>query len=156
MILPSLTAIVDADVTAAHGWTVPEAARACLRRRRTPAPGAREAGAERRAAGWCDDDRGRRRFVRRDVVVNDRADVARMAEAAGVHVGQDDLTPGAARAVLGPTAIIGLSTHTREQVLRARAEPISYLAVGPVFGTRTKDTGYDAVGIELVRFARRR
>ncbi len=153
MILPSLTAIVDADVTAAHGWTVPEAARACLN------GGARllQVRAKRVPSGallaWCDEIVAAAGSFGAIVVVNDRPDVARMAEAAGVHVGQDDLTPRAARAVLGPTSIIGLSTHTREQVLRARAEPISYLAVGPVFGTRTKDTGYDAVGIELVRFA---
>jgi thiamine-phosphate pyrophosphorylase len=87
------------------------------------------------------------------VIVNDRPDVARMAGAAGVHVGQDDLRPPAVRAVVGPSAIVGLSTHTREQILDARAEPIAYAAVGPIFGSRTKDTGYDAVGLELVRVA---
>jgi thiamine-phosphate pyrophosphorylase len=89
------------------------------------------------------------------VIVNDRVDLARMSGAAGVHVGQDDLPPAAARAQLGDGAIIGYSTHSVEQFEAARREPVSYVAVGPVFGTRTKDTGYDAVGLELVTEAAR-
>jgi thiamine-phosphate pyrophosphorylase len=87
------------------------------------------------------------------VIVNDRADIARMSGAAGVHVGQDDVAPGEARAIVGPDAIVGYSTHTIAQVRAARAEPVSYIAVGPVFGTRTKDTGYQAVGLDLVSAA---
>jgi thiamine-phosphate pyrophosphorylase len=87
------------------------------------------------------------------VIVNDRPDLARLSGASGVHVGQDDLAPAAARAIVGPGAILGLSTHTLAQVEAARVEPVTYVAVGPVFGTRTKDTGYDAVGLELVRQA---
>ena len=86
-------------------------------------------------------------------IVNDRADIARLAGADGVHVGQDDLTPSAVRTIVGEAAIVGLSTHTAEQVERAALEPISYLAIGPVFGTRTKATGYDAIGLERVRDA---
>ena len=85
-----------------------------------------------------------------NVIVNDRADIALISAAEGVHVGQDDLPPEAARRLLGEGAIVGLSTHTVAQVEGALREPISYLAVGPVFGTRTKDTGYIAVGLELV------
>jgi thiamine-phosphate pyrophosphorylase len=84
------------------------------------------------------------------VIVNDRADIALMSAAAGVHVGQDDLPPSAARRLLGEEALIGFSTHSVAQVERALREPISYVAVGPVFGTRSKDTGYAAVGLELV------
>ncbi|MGE0444894.1 MAG: thiamine phosphate synthase, partial [Vicinamibacterales bacterium] len=87
------------------------------------------------------------------IIVNDRIDVARLAGADGVHVGQDDLPPAEARALLGPDAIVGFSTHTPEQIEAAVREPISYLAIGPVFGTATKATGYDAVGLERVRFA---
>jgi thiamine-phosphate pyrophosphorylase len=89
------------------------------------------------------------------VIVNDRADVARLAGAAGVHVGQDDLPPADARTILGAAAIVGLSTHTLPQLESAQHEPVSYVAVGPVFGTRTKDTGYDAVGLDLVSAAAR-
>lgn len=88
-----------------------------------------------------------------DVIVNDRADVARMAGAAGVHVGQEDITAREARRVVGPEAVVGLSTHTLEQVEAAASEPVSYIAVGPVFGTTTKDTGYTAVGLELIAAA---
>jgi thiamine-phosphate pyrophosphorylase len=87
------------------------------------------------------------------VIVNDRADIARMSGAAGVHVGQDDVAPRDARAIVGPDAIVGYSTHTIEQVRAACAEPVSYIAVGPIFGTRTKDTGYHAVGLDLVSAA---
>ena len=87
------------------------------------------------------------------VVINDRVDVARLSGAAGVHVGQDDVSPSAARLLLGPEATVGVSTHTVEQIQAAATEPISYIAVGPVFGTLTKETGYDAVGLELVSAA---
>jgi thiamine-phosphate pyrophosphorylase len=88
------------------------------------------------------------------VVVNDRADVARVTGAAGVHVGQEDLAPAAARAQLGPGAIVGVSTHTGAQMQRAALEPVSYMAVGPVFGTVTKDTGYEPVGVAAIEQAR--
>ena len=86
------------------------------------------------------------------VIVNDRADIARMARAAGVHVGQDDLPPGALRDVLGG-GVIGLSTHDPQQVDEALRTAVDYVAVGPVFGTATKDTGYSARGLDLVRGA---
>ena len=87
------------------------------------------------------------------LVINDRADIAALSGAAGLHVGQTDLSPADARAVIGATAILGLSTHTREQWDEALREPISYLAIGPAFGTATKSTGYDAVGLEIVKLA---
>ena len=86
-------------------------------------------------------------------IVNDRADLCVLAQAAGVHVGQDDLSPADVRLVIGPTAIVGLSTHAREQITAALNAPISYLAIGPVFSTVTKATGYNAVGYDAVRFA---
>jgi thiamine-phosphate pyrophosphorylase len=86
------------------------------------------------------------------VIVNDRADIARLARAAGVHVGQDDLPPDAVRDVFGG-AVIGLSTHDPQQVDDALGTSADYIAVGPVFGTATKDTGYSARGLDLVRHA---
>jgi len=153
VILPALTAIVDADVAAVHGWTVPDAARACLnggarllqvRAKRAPS---------RALLAWCDEIVGAAAPFRAAIAVNDRPEIALMAGAAGVHVGQDDLSPSAVRSLLGASALVGLSTHTREQVRAALGESITYLAVGPVFGSRTKETGYQAVGLELVRFA---
>src|SRR5262245_12906481 len=90
------------------------------------------------------------------VIVNDRPDLALMSKAAGVHVGQDDLPPARVRSLLGPDAVIGFSTHTSEQIDRAPREPDDYIAIGPVFGTRTEETGYDAVGLLQVSDAARR
>jgi thiamine-phosphate pyrophosphorylase len=87
------------------------------------------------------------------LIVNDRADIARLAGADGVHIGQDDLSPAAARRVVGDTLMVGLSTHTSAQIAAAVREPVSYLAIGPVFGTATKVTGYDAIGLRAVASA---
>jgi len=90
------------------------------------------------------------------IIVNDRADVARLAAASGVHVGQEDLAPADVRRLIGADRMIGLSTHSIAQLDAAVEEPIDYVAVGPVFGTASKDTGYDAVGLRLVEEAARR
>ena len=90
------------------------------------------------------------------VIVNDRADLARMSGAAGVHVGQDDLPPEAVRALLGSDAIVGYSTHSVAQIDEAVRQSVNYIAVGPVFRTQTKDTGYEDVGVSLVAEAVRR
>jgi thiamine-phosphate pyrophosphorylase len=87
------------------------------------------------------------------VIVNDRVDVAKLAAADGVHLGQEDLSPIDARRILGDAAIVGLSTHSADQVRSALRLPVSYVAIGPVFGTTTKNTGYGAVGTSLVREA---
>ena len=81
------------------------------------------------------------------LVVNDRPDVARIVGAAGVHVGQDDLSPREVRAVLGEGAIVGLSTHDLDQVRAAEGEPVDYVAFGPVFPTRTKQGADPVVGL---------
>jgi thiamine-phosphate pyrophosphorylase len=87
------------------------------------------------------------------VIVNDRADVAALSDASGVHVGQDDLSPTDVRRIAGSSAIVGVSTHSIGQVSLARTMPVDYIAVGPVFGTATKETGCQAVGLPLVRSA---
>jgi thiamine-phosphate pyrophosphorylase len=84
------------------------------------------------------------------LIINDRADIAAISRADGVHVGQTDLTVADSRAVIGISPILGLSTHTPEQWEAAVREPISYMAIGPAFGTGTKDTGYNAIGLEVV------
>ncbi len=85
-------------------------------------------------------------------IVNDDPYLARALGADGVHVGQDDMDPGEARAVLGPNAIIGLSTHSREQIEDAATEPVDYISVGPVWETPTKQ-GRPATGLDLLRTA---
>jgi thiamine-phosphate pyrophosphorylase len=85
-------------------------------------------------------------------VLNDRPDLVEACGADGVHVGQEDLAPGKARSMVGRERIVGLSTHSEEQLAAAMREPVDYVAVGPVFATPTKP-GRPAVGLELVRAA---
>ena len=140
-------------MAAAHGWQPPDLAKAFLdggapliqlRAKQLPS------GA---FLALCDEVVRAAETYRCAIIVNDRVDLAAMSGAAGAHVGQEDVPPGAARRILGDRAIVGYSTHTRPQIEAATREPISYLAIGPVFGTRTKATGYDAVGLERVREA---
>ena len=72
------------------------------------------------------------------LIVNDRADIARAVRADGVHLGQDDLPPAAARQILGERAVIGVSSHTAEQAQHAQNEGADYIGIGPVFATMTK------------------
>jgi thiamine-phosphate pyrophosphorylase len=87
-------------------------------------------------------------------VVNDRADIARIVGADGLHVGQDDLMGTDARKVVGPGVLLGVSTHHLAQLAAAAAQPVDYVAIGPVFPTRTKDNPDPVVGLEMVRRAR--
>ena len=82
------------------------------------------------------------------VIVNDRVDVARVADAGGVHLGQDDLAPDAARRILGAHRIVGFSTHNLDQALEADKLPVDYVAVGPIFPTSTKLNADPVLGIE--------
>jgi thiamine-phosphate pyrophosphorylase len=88
------------------------------------------------------------------LIINDRADLALALGADGVHLGQDDLPPDAARLLLGERAIIGCSTHSVEQAVAAARLPVDYVAVGPVFATRTKENHDPAVGLDGVRRVR--
>lgn len=154
--LPALYAIVDVEVCDRAGRAPADVARAYL------AGGARllQLRAKGLAGGAFLDlaaelvDEARQADAR--VIVNDRADLAALSRAAGVHLGQDDLGAADARRIVGPGALLGVSTHTVDQIVRALSEPISYLAIGPVFSTTTKATGYDAVGLGMVGDASRR
>jgi thiamine-phosphate pyrophosphorylase len=88
------------------------------------------------------------------LIVNDRPDVAALAGAAGVHVGQEDLDPEQARAVVGEEMWVGTSTHNLEQFGRAAATSADYIAVGPIFATTSKENPDPVVGLELVRQVR--
>lgn len=94
--------------------------------------------------------------VRRSVklIVNDRPDIALLAGAAGVHVGQDDLGVEDARAICGSNAWVGISTHNLEQVAAADLTSADYIAVGPIFATATKKNPDPVVGTEFLRRAR--
>jgi thiamine-phosphate pyrophosphorylase len=85
-------------------------------------------------------------------VVNDFPEIAVEVDADGVHVGQDDMAVGEVRAIVGPDMLVGLSTHTPQEMDAAATVPADYIGVGPVHATPTKP-GRAAVGVELVRYA---
>lgn len=85
------------------------------------------------------------------VLVNDRADVALAAGAAGVHVGHGDLDPWQARAIVGPERIVGLTVHTMEEAEAADGAPIDYASVGGVFETTSKTNPHPPIGIDGFR-----
>ena len=87
-------------------------------------------------------------------IVNDRCDVALAVEADGVHLGQDDLPLSLAKDVMGPNKLIGLSTHTSEQVRAATAGGADYVGFGPIFSTASKTNHEPVVGVEGLRQAR--
>ena len=86
--------------------------------------------------------------------VNDRPDVAYLAGAHGVHIGQDDLDVEQARKVIGPDRWVGISTHNLEQFRKAAATSADYIAVGPIFQTRSKANPDPVVGTEFLRRVR--
>lgn len=87
-------------------------------------------------------------------IINDRADVALLSGASGVHVGEDDLSVAGARRVLGDDAIIGLSTHTIEQAKRADRMAVDYVAIGPVYATESKASAGAPLGVDYVENVR--
>ncbi len=89
-------------------------------------------------------------------IVNDRADIAMLVHAGGVHVGQDDLGVAEARAIVGPEAWVGVSTHNLEQIEAADKTSADYVAFGPVFATLTKERPDPLVGLQLLAQARAR
>jgi len=164
--VPVLCTIIDVDAAERARWRPIDVARACL------SGGARflQVRAKTKSAAALLDLVSDVVTLARPsgalVVVNDRADVAKLAGAAGVHLGQDDLAPAGARSILDlpaisrgraeeSRAIIGKSTHTDDQLAAAAREPVDYVAIGPVFHTHTKATGYQAVGLEMVQRATR-
>jgi thiamine-phosphate pyrophosphorylase len=88
------------------------------------------------------------------LIMNDRADLALVAEFDGVHVGQDDLSPESVRRIIGPERWLGVSTHNPEQLREADLTSADYLAIGPVFSTSGKDKPDPIVGLDGVRQAR--
>jgi thiamine-phosphate pyrophosphorylase len=84
-------------------------------------------------------------------IVNDRVDLALASRANGVHLGQSDLPVPVARSLLGPEAIVGLSTHTEEQFLQAQDMDVDYVALGPVFATRSKKSDHAVIGLDALK-----
>jgi thiamine-phosphate pyrophosphorylase len=86
--------------------------------------------------------------------MNDRADLCLAANFDGLHIGQDDLSPASARSIIGPDRWLGVSTHNTEQLAEADKTSADYLAIGPIFATRSKKNPDPVVGLEGLRRAR--
>ena len=155
MVLSPLCVICDREVCLRAGWTLPAFAASCLD------GGARFLQVRAKLTGTRVFLEAAEAIVRRAavdgalVVVNDRADIARLSGAGGVHVGLEDLPPVLVRRVVGSEAVVGLSTHTADQLAAAIDQPVSYVAVGPVFATSPKATGYEPLGLAEVKRAAR-
>ena len=148
-----LYSIVDQQTAECFGWSVPDLARSYL------SGGARllqlraSSATSSEFLGWCDQVVKMARSYDARVVVNNRADLALLGGADGVHVGQTDLAVGSVREMLPASSIVGLSTHTIEEVAAAESDEVSYIAEGPIYNTRAKNGKYSAVGLELVKHA---
>ena len=145
--LPRVYPILDSAALEARGFSLERAAAAIL-------AGGAKILQIRRKGHWPRDFVDEARRVRERCraedalfVVNDRADFAALLDAA-LHVGQDDLAPVDARKVIGPGRVLGFSTHNDVQLLAAESEPVDYLALGPVFATRSKENPDPEIGLE--------
>ena len=92
--------------------------------------------------------------TRTSLILNDRADLLKQSGFDGIHVGQLDLSPAAARSIVSENAILGVSTHTLDQIAAADATDCDYIAYGPVFATNTKANPDPVVGLHGLRAAR--
>src|SRR5437868_7604770 len=153
MKLPRVYPILDTESLERHGITPATAAGAIL-----------EGGAGilqiRHKAHWGHEFFEAAREVARlcreagaELIVNDRADFALLL-GAGLHVGQDDLSPRDARRLMGPDALIGFSCHTGTQLSVAGGEPVDYVALGPVFATSSKRQPDPVLGVAELRRCR--
>jgi thiamine-phosphate pyrophosphorylase len=145
--LPRLYPILDTEVYEQRGFKVIDAARAVL-----------DAGAaiiQFRHKGEFTEHRWQQaqavwelcRSAGAQFVMNDRVDFATLL-GSGVHLGQDDLPPAAARTVIGRKAMLGYSTHNDQQLREADSEPVDYIALGPIFSTGSKRKPDPVVGLE--------
>lgn len=150
MLLPRFYPILDTEVALRSGIEPVKAAEQIL-----------EAGAQilqfrhkgflsREAFAWLERIAKLASAAGTPLVVNDRADLAKLF-GAGLHLGQDDLPPAIARRVVGPDAMVGYSTHNEAQLRAALDEPADYLALGPIYGTLTKENPDPIVGVDELR-----
>jgi thiamine-phosphate pyrophosphorylase len=147
---PSLYAILDAEIAGDRVFSIAEVLASTgveIIQYRNKAASTRVVYAEctRFAALF----RGRSRFI-----VNDRADVAMLCGAGGVHLGQEDIAPEDARAICGDECWVGISTHNLAQFEAAMQSSADYVAVGPIFATATKNNPDPVVGVDFVRRVR--
>ena len=150
MVLPRFYPILDTEVSLRRGIDPVEAARQILEGGARIIQFRHKQFLSREAFAWLEGIAGLTRSNGAILVINDRADLAKLF-GAGVHLGQDDLIPSIARRVTGPDTMIGFSTHNERQLRAACAEPADYLALGPIFGTATKKNPDATVGVDELR-----
>jgi thiamine-phosphate pyrophosphorylase len=150
MVLPRFYPILDTDVALRHGIDPLDAAQQILDGGARILQFRHKGFLSREAFAWLEQIAELARGAGATLVVNDRADLAQLFGAA-LHLGQDDLLPSIARRVTGPDAIVGFSTHNEAQLRAASAEPADYIALGPIFGTVTKENPDPTVGLDELR-----
>jgi thiamine-phosphate pyrophosphorylase len=150
MTLPRFYPILDTDVALRHGIDPVHAAQEILDAGSTILQFRHKGFLSREAFVWLERIAQITQTAGAMLVVNDRADLAKLMGAA-LHLGQDDLPPPAARRVVGPGTTVGFSTHNEAQLRAACGEPVDYLALGPVFGTATKENPDPTVGLAELR-----
>lgn len=150
MVLPRFYPILDTDVARRHNVDPVRAAEQILGQGARIIQFRHKGFLSEEAYYWLDMIATLSRATGAMLVVNDRADLAKLFGAA-LHLGQDDLPPAAARRVIGPDAMVGFSTHNEAQLRAACAKPVDYLALGPIFGTVTKENPDPTVGLDELR-----
>lgn len=152
--LPAFYPIVDAEIAEAHGWTIPDLGGALFDGGATLVQLRCSHYSLAKFLACADDLVARASRYGAQVIINDRIDVATMSGADGVHVGQDDLSVRVVKRLSEPGFVVGVSTHTVEQFSVIGDLGVDYAAVGPIYDTRTKDTGYPAFGLKVIKTAR--
>jgi thiamine-phosphate pyrophosphorylase len=150
MILPRFYPILDTHAARRHGADPVTAAQQILDGGARILQFRHKGFLSREAFGWLEQIAKLTHNAGAAFVINDRADLAKLFSAI-LHLGQDDLPPSAARHVTGADAVIGFSTHNETQLRAAAREPVDYLALGPVFGTATKENPDPTVGLDELR-----
>ena len=150
MQLPAFYPIVDTGAALARGLDPVEVAAEVLDGGARILQFRHKAFLSRQMFTWLEQIAGLARQAGAMLVVNDRADLAKLFGAA-LHVGQDDLPPSVARRVVGPKGVVGYSTHNEAQLRAAMQEPADYVALGPIFGTATKENPDATVGLPELR-----
>ncbi len=154
VVFPAVYPIIDEVVAEAHGWAISDLGTALFDGGATLVQLRCPRYSLSRFLACADDLVERASSYDARVIINDRIDIATLSGASGVHVGQNDLHVPLARRLLTPGAVVGLSTHTTEQLAESRLLDIDYVAVGPIYETTTKATGYPALGVGAVQSAR--
>ena len=150
MKIPAFYPILDTEVAMRRGIDPLKAARQILDAGARILQYRHKAFLSREAFSWLENIAALTQAAGAILVVNDRADLAKMFDAA-LHLGQDDLLPSIARRVVRPDTIVGFSTHNEAQLRAASEEPTDYLALGPLFGTATKENPDPTVGLDDFR-----